>query len=102
VENRAAISKRDKSLSSVHASSETNGNEAEGIQMGGLSSGRHSGVRQTAVEIDDVQEGHAQAQKGMILPFQPLALTFHNVNYYVDMPAVSVLSHTECFQMCGR
>jgi len=25
--------------------------------------------------------------KGMILPFQPLSLTFHNVNYYVDMPA---------------
>ncbi|CAM6058811.1 unnamed protein product [Sphagnum tenellum] len=48
VENRAAISKRDKSQSS---------------------------------------EGHAQSQKGMILPFQPLALTFHNVNYYVDMPA---------------
>jgi len=87
VENRAAISKRDKSLSSVHASSETNGNEADGIEMGGLSSGRYSGVQQTAVEIDDVQEGHAQSQKGMILPFQPLALTFHNVNYYVDMPA---------------
>jgi ABC-type multidrug transport system ATPase subunit len=87
VVNRAAISKRDKSLSSVHASSETNGNEADGIEMGGLSSGRYSGVQQTAVEIDDVQEGHAQSQKGMILPFQPLALTFHNVNYYVDMPA---------------
>ncbi|EPS59556.1 hypothetical protein M569_15249, partial [Genlisea aurea] len=25
-------------------------------------------------------------KKGMILPFQPLAMTFHNVNYYVDMP----------------
>ncbi|KAF1894840.1 hypothetical protein Lal_00028284 [Lupinus albus] len=24
--------------------------------------------------------------KGMILPFQPLTMTFHNVNYYVDMP----------------
>jgi hypothetical protein len=26
--------------------------------------------------------------KGMILPFQPLTMTFHNVNYYVDMPKV--------------
>ncbi|KAK7385522.1 hypothetical protein VNO78_31244 [Psophocarpus tetragonolobus] len=24
--------------------------------------------------------------KGMILPFQPLTMTFHNVNYFVDMP----------------
>lgn len=25
-------------------------------------------------------------KKGMILPFQPLAMTFHKVNYFVDMP----------------
>ncbi|KAG6555126.1 hypothetical protein Mapa_003161 [Marchantia paleacea] len=25
-------------------------------------------------------------QKGMIIPFKPLSLTFRNVNYYVDMP----------------
>lgn len=25
-------------------------------------------------------------RKGMILPFQPLTITFHNVNYFVDMP----------------
>ncbi|XP_012839425.1 PREDICTED: ABC transporter G family member 31 [Erythranthe guttata] len=25
-------------------------------------------------------------KKGMIMPFQPLTMTFHNVNYYVDMP----------------
>ena len=28
-------------------------------------------------------------KKGMVLPFQPLSLTFNHVNYYVDMPAVS-------------
>lgn len=27
--------------------------------------------------------------KGMILPFEPLTMTFHNVNYYVDMPQVT-------------
>lgn len=27
-------------------------------------------------------------KKGMILPFQPLSMTFHNVNYFVDMPKV--------------
>ncbi|CAI0540638.1 unnamed protein product [Linum tenue] len=25
-------------------------------------------------------------RKGMILPFQPLVMTFHNVNYFVDIP----------------
>ncbi|XP_050206229.1 pleiotropic drug resistance protein 2-like [Mercurialis annua] len=28
-----------------------------------------------------------QSGRGMVLPFQPLALAFNNVNYYVDMPA---------------
>lgn len=31
-------------------------------------------------------------RKGMILPFQPLTMTFHNVNYFVDMPKVCFLS----------
>ena len=30
-------------------------------------------------------------KKGMILPFQPLKMTFHNVNYFVDMPKVCFL-----------
>ncbi|KAL5743166.1 hypothetical protein ACOSP7_029898 [Xanthoceras sorbifolium] len=29
----------------------------------------------------------APAKRGMVLPFQPLSLTFNHVNYYVDMPA---------------
>ncbi|XP_051142940.1 ABC transporter G family member 31-like [Andrographis paniculata] len=28
----------------------------------------------------------ASEKKGMILPFQPLVMTFHKVNYFVDMP----------------
>jgi len=30
-------------------------------------------------------EGQAS---GMILPFEPMTMTFHGVNYYVDMPQV--------------
>ena len=29
------------------------------------------------------------AKKGMVLPFTPLAMSFDNMNYYVDMPSVS-------------
>lgn len=31
-------------------------------------------------------------KRGMILPFQPLAMSFDTVNYYVDMPAVKIQS----------
>lgn len=29
------------------------------------------------------------AKKGMVLPFTPLAMSFDDVNYFVDMPGVS-------------
>jgi hypothetical protein len=32
-------------------------------------------------------------KRGMILPFQPLAMSFENVKYFVDMPPVWNLSH---------
>ncbi len=40
----------------------------------------------------DASDAVAQAEpkRGMILPFQPLAISFHNINYYVDMPVVCV------------
>ncbi len=30
-----------------------------------------------------------EAKRGMVLPFQPLAIAFHHINYSIDMPAVS-------------
>ncbi|XP_015873783.3 ABC transporter G family member 31 [Ziziphus jujuba] len=47
-----------------------------------------------AVVLDDGQEeetvtkpaGEESKKKGMILPFEPLTMTFHNLNYFVDMP----------------
>ena len=36
-----------------------------------------------------------QAASGMVLPFDPLALSFHDLNYYVPVPSVrSYTSHT--------
>lgn len=29
-------------------------------------------------------------KRGMVLPFTPLSIAFEHVNYYVDMPAVSL------------
>lgn len=38
-------------------------------------------------------------KRGMILPFQPLSITFEDIKYYVDMPAVPIhtCSHFLCF-----
>ncbi|XP_039017629.1 ABC transporter G family member 42-like isoform X2 [Hibiscus syriacus] len=34
-------------------------------------------------------------KRGMVLPFTPLAMSFDTVNYYVDMPPVSSLFHSQ-------
>ncbi|KAF8396936.1 hypothetical protein HHK36_018571 [Tetracentron sinense] len=46
---------------------------------GGLVKAQESKSRLTSAE-------NGATKKGMILPFQPLSMTFHNVNYFVDMP----------------
>lgn len=59
------------------------------IEMGQISNGRVQHA--TDVKVDMQRLEQQDAPKGMILPFQRLALTFHNVCYYVDMPPVSVI-----------
>jgi hypothetical protein len=48
----------------------------------------------TNINMEDLQgcqdQGWAQ-QKGMILPFQPLTLSFNNICYYVDMRHVGAV-----------
>lgn len=36
--------------------------------------------------------GGPGAGRGLVLPFRPLSIAFQNINYFVDMPPVSVLS----------
>jgi len=38
-----------------------------------------------------VENHSGTMQRGMILPFAPLSLTFSNIKYFVDMPQVSIL-----------
>ncbi|GJM98188.1 hypothetical protein PR202_ga15175 [Eleusine coracana subsp. coracana] len=40
--------------------------------------------------VMSVGSNEAAPRRGMVLPFSPLAMSFDNVNYYVDMPAVTV------------
>ncbi|KAK5818388.1 hypothetical protein PVK06_023324 [Gossypium arboreum] len=40
------------------------------------------------VELESASpSAQGSSKRGMILPFEPLAMTFHNLNYFVDMPA---------------
>ncbi|KAJ8767987.1 hypothetical protein K2173_020927 [Erythroxylum novogranatense] len=51
------------------------------------SEGTNMTVRNTQESITRNGSLKTQANKGMVLPFQPLSLAFNHVNYYVDMPA---------------
>ncbi|CAI5480135.1 unnamed protein product [Closterium sp. Yama58-4] len=42
----------------------------------------HTGIRDV-----EWQGESAEGKHGMVLPFEPHSLSFHNVNYFVDMPA---------------
>ncbi|KAL3740885.1 hypothetical protein ACJRO7_022073 [Eucalyptus globulus] len=53
---------------------ETGENSSQGIGDG------------TQSRSNPTSSGEGNKKKGMILPFQPLTLTFHDVNYFVDMP----------------
>lgn len=50
--------------------------------------------------MDAVEEAETgvPAKRGMVLPFEPLAIAFHNLNYYVDMPAVSICAALDSFE----
>ncbi|KAH9313294.1 hypothetical protein KI387_028329, partial [Taxus chinensis] len=43
-------------------------------------------IRHTPREMQTISS-NGGGKKGMVLPFQPLAMAFDNVSYYVDMPA---------------
>ncbi|KAI5603534.1 hypothetical protein BDE02_01G225800 [Populus trichocarpa] len=48
------------------------------------SDGNDATAQEFELNRSSLNEG--SKNKGMILPFQPLTMTFHNVNYFVDMP----------------
>ena len=54
---------------------------------------RSSMDQRSEPDVEDVEsagDGAAAQARGMILPFTPLSISFDDVSYFVDMPAVSV------------
>ncbi|KAL6840735.1 hypothetical protein ACP4OV_029599 [Aristida adscensionis] len=52
-----------------------------------LETGSTNQVRMSHVNHGTDGTANRRAQTGMVLPFQPLSLSFNHMNYYVDMPA---------------
>lgn len=60
-------------------------------QIGGSTRGSiSSGTSPTTLEATDA---NGNQNRGMILPFEPHSITFDNVKYSVDMPAVCLTSN---------
>ncbi|XP_014516313.1 ABC transporter G family member 36 [Vigna radiata var. radiata] len=79
---RPPQSNKDSMLRSL---STADGNNAREVAMQRMGSQATSGLRKVD-SANDSATGVAP-KRGMILPFQPLAMSFDTVNYYVDMPA---------------
>ncbi|XP_027908144.1 ABC transporter G family member 36-like [Vigna unguiculata] len=79
---RPPQSNKDSMLRSL---STADGNNAREVAMQRMGSQATSGLR----KVDSANDSATgvSPKRGMILPFQPLAMSFDTVNYYVDMPA---------------
>ena len=45
--------------------------------------------RSMSAGVASISETEPNGKKGMVLPFQPLSITFDDIRYSVDMPQVS-------------
>ncbi|XP_027336297.1 ABC transporter G family member 36-like [Abrus precatorius] len=80
---RPPQSNKDSMLRSL---STADGNNTREVAMQRMSSQANSNGLRKVDSANDSATGVAP-RRGMILPFQPLAMSFDSVNYYVDMPA---------------
>lgn len=61
---------------------------SKSVNEGRLSMHSDVAYRSSGFDDDEPPEG----TKGMVLPFQPLSISFSKIYYYVDMPEVSTTS----------
>ena len=79
-------SKSSRSRSRSLATIMTNKGEAPRLSRSHRSSTSH---RPSDSDVEEVAVG---VKRGMILPFEPLSISFDDVSYFVDMPSVSCTS----------
>ncbi len=52
-------------------------------------------------EGESLQAVQPRIKHGMVLPFCPVTLTFRNIHYFVDLPAVSGNWHHPSHHLCS-
>ncbi|PNX57027.1 ABC transporter G family member 36-like protein, partial [Trifolium pratense] len=85
-----AIGKKQAIISEEEATEmEAGGNSKEEPRLVRKESNKGNSKREVAMQrMPTLESANGVAPKrGMVLPFQPLAMSFDSVNYYVDMPA---------------
>ena len=70
------------------ASNGTNGRAAAEAGAGADEGGQGPSEGTPGARLEGLKGAGRGRARGMVLPFQPLALTFRHVNYYVPMPTV--------------
>lgn len=81
--NTAAFDKKEAVLPEEHEDAKEGGSAIPAPPRVGVC--RQRSTSSTEIEA---AEGNENQQRGMILPFEPHSLTFDNITYSVDMPAV--------------
>ena len=73
------------------------GNNTREVAMQRMSSKTNPNAQLRHVDSNIESANGVAPKKGMILPFQPLAMSFDSVNYFVDMPPVRIPSSCSIF-----
>ncbi|XP_058103683.1 ABC transporter G family member 36-like [Magnolia sinica] len=76
--------------------SASDGNNTREMAIRRMSSQANGGLSRNADSSLELTMGVA-LKRGMVLPFTPLAMSFDDIKYYVDMPAVSFILFHLCF-----
>jgi len=98
--SRSRKSMQARSLAEIMGDRKSSNATSRRASMDQRSRSQRSSVDQRSeseAETEDVEAAAAadeaiNVQRGMILPFEPLSISFDDVSYYVDMPAVSVVA----------
>ncbi|OWM77713.1 ABC transporter G family member 29-like [Punica granatum] len=77
------LSKKGSKTTSLSAADGNNSREMAIRRMSSQATGNDSGRNESSLEAAN----GVAPKRGMVLPFAPLAMSFDEVNYYVDMPA---------------
>jgi len=87
------------SYACVHAvAGNTNG--LHDAHMNGNGVTKHNGIHgDVAVDVNGQGEVQPDDDRGMVLPFSPITISFRDIRYFVPLPAVCCLRTSDCVSL---